>query len=69
MGDEDIDEKKAGIKVIESVNKEIKKFFEKSIEAEKEERDLSIDREKENAGNVLVKSGQSDYSALVYNKA
>lgn len=69
VGEEQVDEKKAGEMVIEHVAKEIRKFFEKSINAEKDERSELIDREKEAAGSVLVRSTGTDYSSLVYSKA
>lgn len=67
LSDEGIDEMKAGQKIIESIGKEIRKFFEKSIDAEKDER--SKDIEKDSAGNVLVRTTGTDYSALVYSKS
>lgn len=68
LSDEEADQKKAGKKVIESVGKEIKRFFEKSAKAEKASREQEINAEKEGDG-VLVRSTGTDYSALVYNKA
>jgi hypothetical protein len=67
MSDDDIDERNAGMKVIESVGKEVKKFFERAIDAEKEERHAGIDKDSE--GTALVRTSGTDYSALVYNKA
>lgn len=69
MSDEDIDEVKAGKKVMESVSKEIRKFFEKSVEAERDERDELIDKDNSSAGSVLVKTTGTDYSSLVHNKS
>lgn len=68
ISDEDSDEQQAGNRVIESVTKEVKKFFERSIDAEKDERKAMIDQDGEK-GNVLVRTSGTDYSALVYNKA
>ena len=68
LTDEEIDENAAGKKVIESVSKEVKKFFERSIESEKEDRQSMIGQDKEK-GDVLIKSTGTDYSSLVYNKA
>lgn len=68
LSDDDVDEKKAGTKVIEHIAKEIKRFFEKSIEAEREERDANIEDD-QNAGNVLVRTTGTDYSSLVFNKS
>jgi hypothetical protein len=69
LSEKDVDEKKAGMQVIRSVAKEMKKFFERSIDAEKEERQAGIEQDKESAGNVLVRTTGTDYSALVYNKS
>lgn len=68
LSDEGIDEQGAGQKVIESVAKEVKKFFERSIDSEKNDRKAAIDKDKEK-GDVLVRTTGTDYSALVYNKA
>ena len=69
LSDEDIDEVAAGKKVMESVSKEIRKFFDKSVEAERDERDKMIDQDNSNgAGSVMVKTSGTDYSSLVYNK-
>jgi hypothetical protein len=67
LSDEGIDESEAGKKIIESVGKEIKKFFDKSAEAERGDRKSNI--EKEAGGSVLVRTTGTDYSSLVYNKA
>lgn len=69
ISEEQVDEKKAGDMVIEHVAKEIKNFFEKSLNAERDEREGLIDKEKEAAGSVLVRSTGTDYSSLVYNKS
>lgn len=69
LSDENIDEIGAGKKVMEAVSKEIKKFFEKSIEAERDERNQMIDQGGDNAGSVMVKTTGTDYSSLVYNKS
>jgi hypothetical protein len=64
LSDEGTDQIKAGKKIIESVGMEIKKFFERSVEAEKSYRNMEVD----NMGNILVRSTGTDYSALIYNK-
>lgn len=69
LADEDADQKKAGEKVIKSVVKEVRRFFDKSVEAEREEREQAIEAEKDTEGNVLVRTTGTDYSSLVYNKA
>ena len=65
LTDEKTDEKKAGTRVIEYVGREIKRFFEKSIEAEKDARDSEI----EGMGDVMVRSTGTDYSALIFSKS
>jgi hypothetical protein len=65
LTDAKVDEQKAGEKVIEYVGKEIKRFFEKCIKAERDIRDASI----EDMGNILVKTTGTDYSALIFNKS
>lgn len=67
LSDEDVDQRKAGKKVIESVVKEIRRFFDKSVEAEREERDQENNMDDAH-GNVLVRTTGTDYSSLVYNK-
>ena len=70
LSDEDVDQQKAGKKVMEAVNKEIRRFFEKSLEAESSEKQRDIESDKDSAGNVSVRStGGNDYSAMVYNKS
>lgn len=67
LSDEDVDEKKAGEKIIEAVSREIRKFFEKSVEADRQARERDI--EKDTAGNVLTRTTGTDYSALIFSKA
>lgn len=69
LGEEDVDQKEAGKRIIKSVVKEVRRFFDKSVEAEREERDQAIDQEKDGEGNPLVRTTGTDYSSLVYNKA
>ena len=70
LSDEDVDQMKAGKKVIESVNKEIRRFFDKSVEAERDERSQGVDGDEgDSEGNVMVRTTGTDYSSLVYNKA
>lgn len=66
LSDDGMDESKAGKKIIEAVNKEIKQFFEKSVEAEKEVRKTEIESD---TATVQLGSGVRDFSSLVYNKA
>lgn len=67
LGDDGMDQEKAGSEVIKGVAKEIRKFFDKSAEAESNERESS-ELNQGSAGNALVKTTGTDYSALVYNK-
>ena len=68
LSEENEDQRKAGEKVIEIVTKEVKKFFDKSVDAEKEDRKSNVEGDSENAGNVLVKTTGTDYSSLIFNK-
>lgn len=67
LSDDGVDEAKAGKKIIESVGKELKKFFERSVEAERNDRQMDLDSM--SGGSVLVRTTGTDYSALIYNKA
>lgn len=75
LEDEDTSEDKAGKKVIESVVKEIRKFFEKSSEIERDERksafgDPTADGQPGGGvGNIAIRQQGTDYSSLVYSKA
>jgi len=60
---EDMQPHDAGKKVIESVVKEIKKFFERSAKAEAEMMDSGQD-----GGGLIIKTGGTDYSTTVLNK-
>jgi len=68
LSDEGIDEQGAGKKVIESVAKEVKKFFERSIATEKDDRVSAMDKDKDK-GSVMLRTTGTDYSALIYNKS
>lgn len=63
LSDEDVDEKTAGKKVMEAVAKEVRKFFERSAEAEKDSKQSEI-----NDKDVSLRGQGADYSSLVYNK-
>lgn len=60
---ENMEEEEAGKKVVESVIKEIKKFFDKSAKAEQE----LVDSGQDGAG-IVLKTGGTDYSSSVVNK-
>lgn len=64
MSDKGVDQKKAGEKVIEYVGKEIKKFFDKSVEADKYHRETDSEKD----GSLLIKTSGSDYSAMINSK-
>lgn len=68
LSEQDVDQLKAGKKVIESVSKEVRKFFDKSVEAERSERDANIEGN-DSQGSVMVKTTGTDYSSLIYNKS
>lgn len=68
LTDDDADQLRAGKKVAEAVSKEIRRFFEKSVKAEKEEREREL-MDKDSAGNVVLRSSGTDYSSLIYNKS
>lgn len=67
LSDEGIKESEAGKKVIESVNKEIRKFFERSSDAEKQEKESDIE-DKDGIGQVAIKGNSADFSSMIYNK-
>lgn len=69
LSDEHMDQTQAGKKVIESVGKELRRFFDRSLEAERVERERNIEADRDNGGSVFVRSGGTDYASLVYNKA
>jgi len=60
---DNVDEEKAGKKIIKAVSEEFRNFFIKSAEAEKENRSDELDY-----GNISVGSSTgTDYSSLVHN--
>jgi hypothetical protein len=70
LEDEDTSEDKAGKKVIEAVVKEIRKFFEKSVEIERDERksafgDPSGSGEKD---GIALRTQGTDYGNLIHGK-
>lgn len=66
MSEEEVDQMEAGKQVIESVAKEVRRFFEKSSEAASEEREQFLDKGR-SAGNVAVGATGTDYSAQIHN--
>lgn len=69
LEDENTSEEKAGKKVIEAVVKEVRRFFEKSVEIEKDDRMSSIEGEPgEGMGNVAIRQTGTDYGSMIHNK-
>lgn len=66
VAEEDVDSKEAGSKVIEEIPKMIKKFFERSAEAEKEIIDQDIRDKQDSAG--VRSTGGTDYSSTVHGR-
>jgi len=72
---DNIGEEKAGREVMESIANEIKKFFQKSADAEKEIRASEFDKQKDPMGRAMQRSASvrsstgTDYANLIYNKA
>lgn len=66
MSDDGVDEMKAGKKIIESIGKEVRRFFDKSSEADKK----NIEDSKGFAnGDVAVRQSPMDYGSLINNKS
>jgi hypothetical protein len=63
MSENKMKEEEAAQKVIESVVLELKKFFAKSEEAEQQLKDVNGSE-----SNVILKTGGTDYSSLVFSK-
>ena len=74
LEDEDVSEDKAGKKVIEAVVKEIRRFFTKSVEAERDERKSAFgdpsggSQPGGEVGNIAIKSQGIDYGNLINSK-
>lgn len=69
LTDENAKPHDAGKKVIEAVAKEVRKFFEKCEDSEKDQRRNDIEAQKDPGGNIAMRTGGTDYSALIYSKA
>lgn len=75
LEDEDTSEDKAGKKVIEAVVKEIRKFFEKSSEIERNDRKVAFgdasagDQPGGGTGGIAIRQQGTDYSSLIYSKS
>lgn len=68
LTDDDMNDQKAGQLVIASVAKEIRNFFEKSVDAERDRKEDEISHD-DPQGNVMVRNTGTDYSSLIYSKA
>ena len=64
-----MDEDKAGDKMVKAIVHQVKKFFERSAEAERDLRAAELDGSGDPMGRVLVKSTGTDYSNLIYTNA
>lgn len=62
---DDYKEIKAGEVVMKAVAKEFKDFFDQSVSAEKQLRELEFDKKQDPMGRVIVKSTGTDYSDKV----
>lgn len=58
-------EQTAGEQVIKSIAQELRKFFEKNAEAEKEIRQSEFDQKSDPMGRVTINSGGADYANSV----
>ena len=68
MSEEDMTEKKAATEVIEAVGKELNKFFQESLKAEKEIKHSEFDAIGDPLGRVSVRSSMTDYGSLINNR-
>ncbi len=67
LADEGVDEKDAGKKVMEAVVNQLKKFFEKSQNAEEDLQRSQLDKG-DNLGNIAIKNQGTDYSSLIFTR-
>ena len=70
MISEKMDEEKAGKEVMKSLVQEIRKFMDKSSDAEKELRSIEFDKSsnKDPMGNVVARTTGTDYANQVHSK-
>ena len=64
MGENKMKEEEAGKKVMEGVLNELKKFFDKSASAERDLKKGDLD-----GSGIILRTGGTDYSSLVFNKS
>ena len=62
ISDEEMNEKKAGEEVMKGIVKEIRSFFDKSLEAEKEGREGEFDKAGDPLGRVMIRGQANAYS-------
>ena len=66
LTDDGINEQEAGQKVIESVGKEVRRFFDRSLDAERNDRRFGLNAPKE--GDVMQKASVADFSTMINHK-
>ena len=64
---DNMDEEKAGKEVIKSVVEELRSFFNKSAEAEKELRDTEVEKSGDPLGKLVLRSTGTNYASQVVN--
>jgi hypothetical protein len=67
MSEEAMNEKKAANEVIDTIPKELKRFFEKSFDAERELRSIEFDQN-DPLGRVVVQNNSNDYTNMLHDK-
>ena len=68
MSEEEMTEKKAVVQVVEAVGKELNKFFQESLKAEKEIKHSEFDAIGDPLGRVAIRQSTMDYGNLVNNR-
>lgn len=69
LSDDEMTEKKAANEVIQTVPKELGKFFEKSVDAERDLRDTEFDQTGDPLGRIMMSTGgPNDYSNTLQDK-
>lgn len=69
LSDDGTTQREAAEKVIHSVGKELKMFFDKSEEAERNAYKAKVYDRDNGDGEIGIKSTGTDYSAMIYNKS
>lgn len=65
LTEEGVNEHDAGKKVIDSVAHEVRRFFEKSVQAEREERQKEIEGDRDPQGNIAFRMQPTDYGSMI----